>query len=103
LKTKTLYIPRAASIPLLVLLSWSFAIGQPLPGAVHLKKGVVPVEKNVATGQFKKNPSGQSIIKTGIMSSFNSTVCPIPRRKKNWRISACNFSIMFPIAHTWQK
>jgi hypothetical protein len=54
LKAKTLYISARTAILLLVLLSWSFAMGQPLPGAVRFKEGVFRVEKNVATGQLQK-------------------------------------------------
>lgn len=37
-----------------MLLSWSFATGQPISGAVRFKEGVLKVEKNVASGQLQK-------------------------------------------------
>jgi Subtilase family/Secretion system C-terminal sorting domain len=82
LKTKTLYIPVTVAIPLLVLLSWSFAIGQPLPGSVRLKKGVIPVEKNVATGQLQKEAFRSVHYKDRYYAVIQFDRLPDPAQKK---------------------
>ena len=82
MKTKTLYITVTIAIPLLVLLSWSFAIGQPLPGAVRFKKGVFSVEKNVVTGQLQKESFRSVHYKDRYYALIQFDRLPDPAQKK---------------------
>jgi len=82
LKTKTLYISLAVAIPLLVLLSWSFAVGQQVPGTVRFKEGVFRVEKNVVTGQLQKEAFRSVHYKDRYYALIQFDRLPDPAQKK---------------------